>query len=81
MDLRLTRTLKATENIRFQVFVEAFNLFNRVNISDIDRLFPPDAKGNFLLPPKENGRFIITPDRFRGAFDPRQFQIGGKITF
>lgn len=81
VDLRLTRTIKFNDRARLQLFVEAFNLFNRVNISELDRVFPPDANGNFNLPPQENGRYIATPDRFRGAFDPRQFQFGIRANF
>jgi hypothetical protein len=81
LDIRLTRTVAVNERFRFQGFVEAFNLFNRVNVSDLDRIFPADNQGNFNLPPKDGSRFIATRDRFRSAFSPRQFQFGFKVTF
>jgi hypothetical protein len=83
VDMRLTRFVKINENIRIQGFVEIFNLFNRVNISKVDRVFPPDATGRFNLPPNtgENGRYIATPDRFRESFAPRQIQLGIKFNF
>jgi len=81
VDLRLTRSISIKERYRFQGFVEAFNLFNRVNISEISRIFPPDAQGRFTLPPKDGSRFIATRDRYRNAFSPRQFQLGFRLTF
>ncbi|MEW6734232.1 MAG: carboxypeptidase regulatory-like domain-containing protein [Acidobacteriota bacterium] len=81
VDLRLTRTVTIKDRYRVQGIVEVFNMFNRVNISELDRIFPPDAQGRFVLPPKEGGRFVATADRFRNAFSPRQFQIGVKFTF
>jgi hypothetical protein len=82
-DLRLQRSIKVNEYIRFQGIVEVFNLFNRVNIdpNKLDRIFPPDAHGRFNLPPQEGGRFIIERDRYRGAFAPRQLQLGFRLLF
>jgi hypothetical protein len=81
VDLRLTRVINFKETYRLQLFAEAFNLFNRVNISLLDRTFTPDAQGRFNLPPRDGGRFIATPNRFRGTFAPRQFQVGFRFTF
>ena len=79
--MRITRTVTVNERYRFQGFVEIFNLFNRVNISDVDRIFPMNAQGGFDLPAKDGSRFIATKDRFRNAFSPRQFQLGFRFTF
>jgi len=83
VDMRLTRKITFNEKYQVQAFIEGFNMFNRVNINpnSIDRTFPPNAQGSFNLPPQENGRFIVTPDRFRGAFAPRQFQFGFRFAF
>lgn len=81
LDLRLTKNFVVKENIRAEVFVESFNVFNRVNISEVDRVFALDKQGNFNLPPKQGSRFSVTPDRFRNAFAPRQFQLGVRINF
>jgi hypothetical protein len=80
VDLRLTRTINIKEKIKLEGIAEAFNLFNRVNIKDIDRNFPPGPNG-FNLPPLQNGRYIVTPDRFRGAFPPRRIQLGFRLVF
>ncbi|MEW6735696.1 MAG: TonB-dependent receptor [Acidobacteriota bacterium] len=81
IDLRLTRTFAITERYRLQCIVEGFNVFNRVNIKEIDRVFPPDPMGNFVLPPKQGGHFSTPRERFRGAFAPRQLQIGLRLSF
>jgi hypothetical protein len=83
VDLRLTRKITLKENYTIEGFIEAFNLLNRVNINpnSIDRTFPPNAQGVFNLTPQENGRYIVTPDRFRGTFAPKQFQFGFRVAF
>lgn len=81
VDLRLTRKIKIKETVLLQTTLEVFNLFNRVNISEIDRTFPPDINGNFVLPKQDKGRFIAPRERFRGAFAPRQLQFGVKLSF
>ncbi|MBK7997086.1 MAG: TonB-dependent receptor [Blastocatellia bacterium] len=81
VDLRVSRKVKFNERYQIQGLIEVFNLFNRTNINDLNRVFPPDANGNFQLPPKDGGRFTITPDRFRSAFSSRQFQLGLRISF
>jgi hypothetical protein len=80
-DLRLTRSFEFKEKVKLQATIEAFNLFNRVNISQIDSTFPPDVEGHFNLPRQENGRYIVPPDRYRNAFAPRQLQFGLKVIF
>ncbi|MEW6738080.1 MAG: hypothetical protein AB1489_42790, partial [Acidobacteriota bacterium] len=80
-DLRFSRRININERVNIDSFVEVFNLFNRVNIRDFDRTFPPDAQGNFLLPPQDGGRFIVPRDRYQGAFSPRQVQFGFKVSF
>ncbi|MBI4852654.1 MAG: TonB-dependent receptor [Acidobacteria bacterium] len=84
VDLRLTRSFSLRENYRVQAFIEAFNLFNRVNIdpNQINRIFLPDPNTRmFLLPPKENGRFSLPEENVRGAFSPRQIQLGLRLSF
>lgn len=81
VDFRVLRQIKFKDKYNFQVTFEAFNLFNRVNISSFNRFFPPDAQGRFNLPAQDNGRFVVTPDRFLSAFSPRQLQIGFRMSF
>jgi hypothetical protein len=80
-DMRLTRMIRLKDRYQVNLTLEAFNLFNRVNILSLNRVFPPNADGSFNLPPMENGRFIATPDRFRDASPARQLQLGVRFSF
>jgi hypothetical protein len=85
VDLRLQRIVKLRETMSLQATIEVFNLFNRVNFNtnsdSTNRIFLPDAQGQFTLPNKDGGRFTLPNDRYQGAFSPRQFQIGVKFVF
>lgn len=84
VDIRLGRNFSPKESYKIQAYVEAFNIFNRVNIdpNQINRLFLPDPTTRmFNLPPTENGRFILPKSNYRGDFSPRQFQVGLRLSF
>ncbi|MBI4851433.1 MAG: TonB-dependent receptor [Acidobacteria bacterium] len=81
VDFRISRKLKIKESFSLQGYVEFFNLFNRVNINEVARIFPLDSQGKFNLPKQDNGRFIVPKSNFRSAFAPRQIQIGFRLTF
>jgi Carboxypeptidase regulatory-like domain/TonB-dependent Receptor Plug Domain len=78
VDMRLTRTFVINDRVRIQGIAELFNVFNRVNISEIDRVFAP---GTALPNRDDEGRFVAPKERFRNAFSPRQFQFGFRMTF
>ncbi|HNC46597.1 MAG TPA: hypothetical protein PLU80_20670, partial [Acidobacteriota bacterium] len=79
--LRLTRKFSIGERVQIEALVESFNLFNRTNISEINRIFQPNPERMFILPSQENGRYIAPPERFRNAFAPRQFQFGIRVSY
>ncbi len=79
-DMRVARTIALGEKVKLIGYFEAFNLFNRLNVNEVNRVFPLGANG-FNLPPQEDGRFTTTPDRFATAFRPRQLQFGFRVTF
>jgi hypothetical protein len=81
VDMRLTRVIRFKERYSLTVTFEGFNIFNRTNISVLNRIYPPNPDGTFNLPPTDGGRFIATPDRFRGSFPARQFQLGARFAF
>lgn len=81
VDVRLSRNFSFTENIKLELISEFFNLFNRVNISDLNRVFGPDMNGNFNLPRQNNGRFIAPAERLSAAFPPRRIQLGVRLIF
>lgn len=80
-DMRLTRAIRLKDNYQLSLTLEAFNLFNRVNVLNLNRIYLPNLDGSFNLPQKEGGRFNATPDRFRDASAARQFQIGVRFSF
>ena len=81
VDLRLTRSFTFAEKYKIQGFLEVFNLFNRVNISQGNFIYSPNLQGNFNLPNQDGGRYILTPDRFTNSFAPRQTQLGFRLSF
>lgn len=82
VDFRVTKKVTVNEHFKVEAFVEAFNLFNRTNISSVARIFPQDQQGRFNLPPKnDSGRFTAPVGNFRSAFRPRQFQFGFRLDF
>lgn len=80
-DMRLTRAIRLKDHYQLSLTLEAFNLFNRVNVLGLNRIYLPNSDGSFNLPAKEDGRFIATPDRFRDASAARQLQIGIRFSF
>ncbi len=74
LDARLTRKIHITEHVGLDVIVEGFNLFNRFN----------EAAGNPFynvvntFGQRKGGKYYSQPT---SAFDPRQFQLGMKLTF
>lgn len=83
LDLRLQHSTQLRDSLRLQLFAEAFNLFNHTNIdpNKIDRVYAPDSAGRFDLPMQRGSRYLLTPDRYRGAFAPRQVQLGMRLSF
>ncbi|MEW6730996.1 MAG: TonB-dependent receptor [Acidobacteriota bacterium] len=81
VDVRLTRSLRWQDRYQLNLTLEVFNLFNRVNITELNRIYPPNLDGSFSLPATDGGRFIATPDRFRNAASARQFQLGVRFVF
>lgn len=69
-DVRLSRTLTLSERLRLQVMAESFNTFNRTN-----RAVPNNVVGASLAAPSASF------GRETAAFDPRQIQIGLRLSF
>jgi outer membrane receptor protein involved in Fe transport len=80
LDLRVSRRFLNMERFKIEGIFEVFNVFNHTNIRDFARTFPA-VNGVFPLPPTDGGRYIVTPDRYRRAFSPRQIQLGIRFTF
>ncbi len=70
VDLRLSRNISLGERLNIEIISEAFNLFNRVNVSMVNN--------NFRVATFRDGRFRSPAT---ALFDPRQFQFSLKIKF
>jgi hypothetical protein len=58
--------------------VEAFNLFDRVNYSEVNNVFGPGAfPGN----PQRDASGRVTYGRYTRAYAPRQVQLALRLTF
>jgi len=69
LDLRLARTIRASERLRIELLAEGFNVLNRPNFG-----VPNNTFGSGLNP-------LPTFGQPTTAFDPRQFQFGIKVSF
>src|SRR6201991_1974348 len=69
LDLRLARTIRASERLRIELLAEGFNVLNRPNFG-----VPINTFGSGLNP-------LPTFGQPTTAFDPRQFQFGIKVSF
>jgi outer membrane receptor protein involved in Fe transport len=84
LDLRLSRTLSlGAPSRRLQLIAEVFNLFNRVNVNEVNTVYgAPDFVGPV---PQHYGDGITAPAPSfgtpRNVFNPRQFQFAAKVLF
>ena len=69
LDLRLSRRFRLSERVNLQVLAEGFNVLNRANYG-----VPNNTFGAGVNP-------LPTFGQPTAAFDPRQFQIGMKVSF
>jgi hypothetical protein len=69
LDLRLSRRFQFTERVRLEVLAEGFNVLNRSNFSIPNNIF---GTGTTPLP---------SFGQPTAAFDPRQFQLGLRLSF
>jgi hypothetical protein len=75
LDLRVMRGIRFSENVRLDLIVEGFNLFNRFNEAAAN----PDFRAvNAFAQRAGNGRYYSQPT---AVYDPRQFQLGIKLSF
>ena len=80
VDCRRARSTASTSRTRVELTLEAFNLFNRVNYSGVNRVYGgqvvPDGtiRGSEQLAP-------TMPGGFTSALAARQLQMGARIRF
>jgi carboxypeptidase family protein/TonB-dependent receptor-like protein len=77
-DLRLSKRFRFGKSAAFEVLVEAFNVFNRTNFSEINNIF---GRGAFPNDPQKDAQGRVTYGLYEQALAPRQVQLGAKISF
>ncbi len=83
VDLRLSRAIHLGEHHKLNLSVDAFNLFNRVNVDEVFSVYgAPDFIG---AAPRHFGDGVFGPSGAVGVprttFNPRQLQFAAKFTF
>jgi hypothetical protein len=77
VDPRLTKTLPVRSSMRVQLIAEAFNVFNRSNVSGVRNTYYGFSGGQ-LIPQTNPATGFGSPTTSAG---PRIIQLAGKITF
>jgi len=78
VDARLSRRFALPRGASVEALVEAFNLFNRVNYSDVNNVFGPGA---FPDQPQRDSAGRVTYGRYTKAYAPRQVQLAARLSF
>ena len=89
VDLRVSRTFKATEKMSIQAMAEAFNLFNTVNVRFFNTVygaadfcnFDPTAQGCSATQKFLEGSPNPNYGTPRAVFNPRQLQFALRLSF
>jgi len=82
-DLRLARTFKLSERARVELIAEAFNLFNTLNVTEVNSVYgAPDLIGP---EPKQFDQPVVAPlpsfGSIRAIAPPRQIQFAFRLNF
>lgn len=78
VDARLSRTWALSRGVALELLVEAFNLLDRVNYSDVNNVFGPGA---FPVEPQHDASGRTTYGLYTKAYPPRQAQLAARLTF
>jgi hypothetical protein len=79
LDLRYSRFVPLRTGQRFELFLEAKNLFNTENLAGVNRVIATDPFGNATSPILIDGAEY--PTAGKSGYDQRLLQIGFKFTF
>ena len=77
VDARLSRRFALPRGAALELLVDAFNLLDRVNYSDVNNVFGPGA---FPSEPQRDAAGRVTYGRYTKAYPPRQVQIAARLT-
>jgi hypothetical protein len=78
VDARLSRRFALGRGPSLEVLVEAFNLFDRVNYSEVNNVFGPGA---YPGQPQRDSAGRVTYGLFTKAYPPRQVQLAARLRF
>ncbi len=78
VDMRLSKQVKLGKRVGLDLLVEAFNLFNRANFSEINNIF---GRGAFPNNPQTDPLGRVTYGRYEQALNPLQVQFAARINF
>jgi len=79
LDLRYSRFVPLNDRRKIELFFEAKNLFNRLNLAGVNRVVTTDLAGNPASPILLDGSAY--PDAGKSGYDQRQMQLGAKFVF
>ncbi len=77
LDMRLSRELRISERVRWQLILEAFNVTNRVQVTGINTT-QYNVRGSVLFPRTD---FQTISAAGTNLFRERQLQLGTRLTF
>jgi len=78
VDARLSRRFKLGPKFALEGIVEAFNLLDRTNFSEINNIF---GRGAFPGDPQKDAQGRVTYGLYEQALAPRQIQLALKMSF
>jgi hypothetical protein len=78
VDLRLAKKFRFGKGASLDVMVDAFNLLDRTNFSEINNIF---GRGAFPGEPQRDSQGRVTYGLYEQALAPRQVQLGVKVGF
>jgi hypothetical protein len=77
-DVRLSKRFTVRNGMTVMAMIEAFNLFDRANFSEVNNIF---GRGAFPDEPQRDTQGRVTYGRFEQALPPRQVQLAMRVTF
>ena len=78
VDARLSRRFKLGSKLALEGIVEAFNLLDRTNYSEINNIF---GRGVFPTSPQKDAQGRVTYGLYEQVLSPRQIQLALKMSF
>ena len=78
VDARLSKRFRLHKGLALEAIVEAFNLFDTTNYTEVNATFGP---GVFPDNPARDAQGRVTYGLFNKAMPPRQVQLAAKLSF